>query len=328
MRTTSTPGISVVIPVYNEAACFSELHRRVLGILRGLDNPYELIYVDDASGDGSLELMRRAAEENPCVRYLSFSRNFGHQPAITAGLRHATGDVVVVMDGDLQDPPELIPRFLEKWKEGADVIYGLRRNRKENFFLRFCYSSFYRLFQKIADIQCPLDAGDFCLMDRSVLDVLNSLPERNRFVRGIRAWAGFRQEGVEYDRDARAAGETKYSLWSLFRLAVDGITSFSNFPLRLCIYMGWSIAGLSLLGLVGTIVARLFVPNVPIGWASVLAAIFFLGGVQLTMLGVVGIYIGRIHKEVQQRPHYLIRERGNFKSGEALQSIPGSPSPE
>jgi glycosyltransferase involved in cell wall biosynthesis len=224
----------------------------------------------------------------------------------------SSGDITVIMDGDLQDPPELIPKFISQWECGGDVVYASRKNRKENFILKTCYYLFYRLLQKMTEIPFPLDAGDFCLLDRRVLNVINGLPERSRFIRGMRAWSGFTQVGVEYDRDARTTGKTKYSVRQLFRLAVDGITGFSNFPLRLCVHLGWIIASLSLLGFLVTVICRFFIPDMPVGWASILASIFFLGGVQLTMLGVVGTYIGRIYKEVQRRPLYLFKGSGNL----------------
>lgn len=305
----SGPDLSIVVPVFNETAVFPELLRRVTAVLDSVALPSsEVIFVDDGSRDDTLEQVRAAAARDPRVKYLSFSRNFGHQVAVSAGIEHALGRRVVVMDGDLQDPPELIPRLLAKHAEGWEVVYAVRKNRKEGLVLKVCYKLFYRLMDHVADIDIPLDTGDFCLMDRRVADVLRSMPERNRFVRGIRAWAGFRQTAMPYDRDKRFAGKAKYNLARLLRLALDGITSFSDFPLRLCGYLGFAISALSLAGLVYSVVSKLFFNSTPQGWTSLTIAIFFIGGVQLLMLSVVGHYVARIYTEVRQRPLYVLKE--------------------
>lgn len=305
----SGPDLSIVVPVFNETAVFPELLRRITAVLDSLSLPSsEVIFVDDGSRDDTLTQIRAASQKDPRVKYLSFSRNFGHQVAVSAGIEHAHGKRVVILDGDLQDPPELIPTLVAKHAEGWEVVYAVRQNRKEGLLLRMCYKIFYRLMDHIADIDIPLDTGDFCLMDERVAQVLRGMPERNRFVRGIRAWAGFRQTALPYDRDKRFAGEAKYNLGRLLRLALDGITSFSDFPLRLCGYLGFTIAGLSLLGLVYSVISKIFFNSTPQGWTSLTIAIFFIGGVQLLMLSVVGHYVARIYTEVRQRPLYVLKD--------------------
>ncbi len=303
-----TKSISAVVPLLNESAVYSELYRRLTDALERIGGDYEIIFVDDGSHDDTLAQIRSSAANNPRVRYISFSRNFGHQAAVSAGLEAAVHDAVVVLDGDLQDPPEVIPDLLSKADEGWDVVYAVRRNRKENFLIKLCYFLFYRVLQRIADIQIPADSGDFCLMGRSVVNVLKSMPERNRYVRGIRAWAGFRQTALPYERDRRFAGKPKYSIGRYIRLAVDGIASFSQFPLRLCGYLGYFIAFLSVIGVVYGIISKLYFDLTPRGWTFTIIAIFFIGGVQLVMLSVVGAYIGRIYTEVQQRPLFVVKE--------------------
>lgn len=307
---TSGPDLSIVVPVFNETAVFPELLRRVTAVLNSLPaaQSSEVIFVDDGSHDDTLDQIRQAAARDARVKFLSFSRNFGHQVAVSAGIEHAFGRRVVVMDGDLQDPPELIPDLLSKHAEGWEVVYAVRKTRKEGILLKMCYSLFYRLMDRISDIPIPLDTGDFCLMDRRVADVLRRMPERNRFVRGIRAWAGFRQTALPYDRDKRFAGKAKYSLAHLIRLALDGATSFSDFPLRLSGYLGFVIAGLSVVGMIYSLISHYFFDATPQGWASITIAIFFIGGVQLLMISVVGHYVARIYTEVRQRPLYILKE--------------------
>lgn len=307
-----TPTISVVIPIYNEEDTCPELFSRLLKTLESLGESFEVIFVDDGSTDGTLSLVKKASSQDPRLKYLSLSRNFGHQIAISAGIDYARGEAVIVMDGDLQDPPELIPEFCQRWGGGHDVVYAIRKNRKENIFLRSCYSLSYAVIRKIADITIPPNAGDFCLMSRRVVDTITRMPERNRYLRGLRAWAGFRQVGLAYERDRRFTGKSKYSLMKLVKLAVDGMTSFSHFPLRLCGYLGYSMSFLSFLGFIVALVARLTIKDAPIGWFSTIVSIFFLGGIQLIMLSVVGSYIGRIYTEVQQRPLYVVKEAGNI----------------
>lgn len=312
-----SPRISAVIPVFNEEQVLPELCRRVSGALSPLGN-HEIILVDDGSTDGTLAGLRDEAKKNPSIKYVSLSRNFGHQTAVSAGLDYASGDAVMILDGDLQDPPELVAQFAAKWQEGWDVVYGVRQNRKEPFLLKTAYQLFYRLFQKISQVAVPLDAGDFCLIDRKVADVLKRMPERNRFLRGLRAWAGFRQTGLPYDRPARAKGKSKYNWTRLFRLAVDGITGFSDFPLTVCGYLGFTISFLSLLGFAWALARKVIFQDGPWGWASMMSAIFFLGGVQLIILSILGSYIARIYKEVQARPLFITKEVHGFTPSESF----------
>ena len=246
------------------------------------------------------------------VRVLRLSRNFGHQSAISAGIDHAVGDAVIVMDADLQDPPEAVPDLLAPWRQGHDVVYAIRQGRKENVLKRSAYGLFYRLLQQVANVEIPLDAGDFCVLDRRVADVLRQMPERNRFIRGIRSWVGFRQVGVPYNRAARFAGQPKYSLLKLLRLAFDGFFSFSYVPLRLASLFGLFVSFLGFLLSVWTVYKRFTLPEFPSGFATIVVGMMFLGGIQLIALGVIGEYVGRIFDEVKQRPLYIIGERWGF----------------
>jgi len=306
--------ISIVIPIYNESEVLPELYRRLQGAADLWQEPFEVILVDDGSTDGSLELMRDMAQRDPRFRVIRFSRNFGHQAAITAGLREVHGDAAVIMDGDLQDPPEELPRFLEQWRAGYDVVYAVRTHRKEGLLKRACYAAFYRMLAMISDIEIPLDSGDFCVMDRRVVDVLNhDLPEQIRFVRGLRAFAGFRQIGVSYSRDRRAAGEVKYTFTKLLRLALDGVFDFSLLPLRLATLLGFLIAVPSFLVGVFFIVHRVlgfrflgaYAKDTP-GLATLAVGMFCLGGIMLIIMGVLGEYVGRIYIEVKRRPTYIV----------------------
>jgi dolichol-phosphate mannosyltransferase len=308
--------ISVVIPVYNEARNISELHRRVTAAAPAWEDDYELILVDDGSYDETPKLLSDLVVSDSRVTVITLSRNFGHQAAISAGIRIATGDAVVIMDGDLQDPPEELPRFLAKWREGYQVVYAIRTKRKEGLWKRTCYAMFYRFLRLISDIDIPLDSGDFCVMDRRVVEVLNQeMPEQIRFVRGLRAFAGFRQIGVPYERHERAAGEAKYTFRKLLALALDGIFDFSIFPLRLAVYFGFIMSATSGVLGVSIVIRRIFgirlfghAPGDVPGFASLALAMFFLGGVILIMLGVMGEYIGRIYIEVKRRPFYIVEK--------------------
>ena len=303
--------LSAVIPVFNEEPVLPEFHRRLTAALEQLGWPYECIYVDDGSRDRSLQILRTFAAADSRVVLISLSRNFGHQAALTAGLDYASGDVVAVLDADLQDPPELIPSLCERLGEGFEVVFAIRSSRQEGVVKRFCYRSFYLLLSRIAEVDIYPNAGDFCVMDRRVVDVLREARERNRFVRGIRSWAGFRQTGLEYDRPARHSGETHYSWMRLVRLAGDGIFSFSHVPLRLALYGGiLGVAGsfaLAILIIVRRLLQQSFVPGVTL----TIVLVLFFGGVQLLMGGILGEYIGRIYDEVKSRPLYVIRERVN-----------------
>jgi polyisoprenyl-phosphate glycosyltransferase len=278
--------------------------------------------VDDGSRDGSLRMMKEIALKDHNFKIVKLSRNFGHQAAISAGIKTASGDCVIIMDGDLQDPPEELNRFLDKWREGYDVVYAIRTKRKEGFFKKIAYSVFYRVLHLISDIDIPLDSGDFCVMDRKVVDVLNNtLPEKNRFVRGLRAFAGFKQIGVKYERAERAAGEVKYTFRKLLKLALDGLFDFSTFPLRLATYFGFIIAIPSFAIGLFFIIHRIFgfkifghSPNDTPGVATLAVGMYFLGGVTLIILGIIGEYLGRIYSEVKQRPFYIIEETYSYKT--------------
>lgn len=299
---------SIVIPVYNEEETVPELVRRVRAVIGTLDAPADVILVDDGSRDGTMELLRNAHREDARFKVVSFSRNFGHQTAISAGIDHARGDAVILMDGDLQDPPEVIPDFVAKWKEGYDVVYAVRTKRKENVLKRAAYAVFYRMLRKLSYLDIPLDSGDFCLMDRKVAETLRRLPERNRFVRGLRTWAGFRQTGLAYERDRRFAGRPKYTLRKLFGLAYDGLFSFSTAPLRWAVYSGFGAAALAFVGGLWVVYEKLVHGIAIAGWTSTIVIITFFGGAILLTLGLVGEYVARIFDEVKQRPTYVVRE--------------------
>jgi dolichol-phosphate mannosyltransferase len=292
-----------------------ELFRRVTSAGQTWGCDWEAVCVDDGSADRTWELIVRQHQRDSRWLGLSLSRNFGHQSAVSAGLFHAQGDAVVVLDADLQDPPEVLSRFLEKWRAGFQVVYGVRTLRKEGWFKRACYWGFYRLLARVSPTNIPLDSGDFCLMDRRVVEVLRQMPERNRFVRGLRAWAGFRQVGVEYERDARLAGEAKYTLRRLSRLALDGLFSFSTVPLSLVSQAGLWISGLALLGILWTLTTKLFsdyfaqwgFPPVQ-GFTTIVISVLFLGGIQLLSLGIIGEYLGRVYDEVKRRPPWVIAD--------------------
>jgi dolichol-phosphate mannosyltransferase len=303
---------SLVVPLYNEEAGISELYGRLKAVMDMLDGPTELILVNDGSQDRTLEMIRQLHEQNPAVSYLSLARNFGHQVAVTAGLNFARGQAVVVLDGDLQDPPELIPEMIEKWRQGYQVVYAQRIKRhRESWFKRFAAYTSYRIIKYLADIDIPTDTGDFCLMDRKVVDVINAMPERNRYIRGLRAWVGFNQTAVRFERDPRFAGEVKYTFRKLLRLAMDGMFSFSKLPLRLSTYLGLSSALLALFMSCLVVYWRLYYPDSPLrGFTTVMIVIFFLGSIQLITIGILGEYIGRIYEEVKSRPLYTLSEVG------------------
>jgi len=303
---------SVVIPVFDEEENLESLYHRLSRVLKALFNDYEIIFVDDGSTDNSLKVIKKFRETDERIKIIIFSRNFGHQIAITAGLDYTCGSVVIVMDADLQDPPEVIPQLVEKWKEGYDTVYAIRESRKDPILKRAIAFTFYRLLQRMSDIDIPIDAGDFRLMSRRVVDILKAMRERNRFVRGLASWAGFRQSSIRYARDRRYTGKSKYTLWKLARLAFDGVTSFSRFPLRLAIYLGLVVSLVSFFYAAKIIIDTLLFGRTVPGWATLMAAVLFLGGVQLVVVGIVGGYIGRVYVEVQQRPLYLIKQKIGF----------------
>ena len=306
--------LSVVIPIFNEEPNLRELHRRLGEVLPALADEFEIVFVDDGSRDGTLEVLAELASRDAVVKYLSFSRNFGHEIASTAGLDHADGDAVVLMDGDLQDPPESISELVAKWREGFDVVYAVRRSRHgEGLAKRLTAKLFYRMLRWLAGIDLPLDAGDFRLMDRKVVDAFRQFRERERFVRGLVAWMGFRQSAIAYDRPARYAGRTKYNFWRLTALAADAVSAFSRVPLRAVSIVGLIasvLTGLGVLvvvgqGLVGGFAGR--------GQALATAAMLFFGGVQLLVLGLLGEYLGKIYRETQRRPLYFVRQQHGFE---------------
>jgi polyisoprenyl-phosphate glycosyltransferase len=302
-----SPDLSVVMPVFNEQENLLILHERLSTVLKQTGLSYEIIFVDDGSRDGSLELLGDLAAADPYVLVVELARNFGHQVAISAGLDHARGNGVIVMDSDLQDPPEALPQFIAQWREGHDVVYAIRAQRKEHWLKRTAYAAFYRLLQRVANIEIPLDAGDFCIMDRRVVDLLVGMPERNRFVRGIRSWVGLDQVGLAYERHARHAGKPKFTFTRLIYLALDGLISFSYVPLRVITMFGFCISLLSIVLAVFYAIKKLTVGLNPPGFATLIVAVFFLAGMQLITIGVIGEYVGRIFEEVKRRPLYVVR---------------------
>jgi len=313
-RAGGKPLLSAVIPCYNESAVLPFLQQRLGMVLDGFDDPWEVVFVDDGSTDDTYEQLARMHAQDPRFKVISFSRNFGHQTAVLAGLSHTSGAVVAVLDADLQDPPEILTECLKQWREGFEVIYCVRRNRKENVLKRSLYNLFYRVLRFFSETQIPLDSGDFCLMDRRVVDVIVNMQERNVFVRGLRAWSGFRQKALIYDRAARAAGETKYPFLKLCRLAADGIFSFSAVPLRMATWFGvLSAVGCGIFGffiILWRLLGFSFMGHVPAelpGWTAGAVLVIFFGGVQLIFLGVLGEYVGRIYEEVKARPRWVLR---------------------
>jgi dolichol-phosphate mannosyltransferase len=301
-----SPELSAVIPLHDEQDNLIELRARLDRALETLGVSYEIVLVDDGSRDQTARLIEAWQADDPRVAAVHLSRNFGHQAAVSAGLDHARGRAVVVMDGDLQDPPELIPRLIERWRDGFDVVYAVRRRRREGLIKRIAYAAFYRLLRAISDLDIPLDSGDFCLMDRRVVEALGQLPERRRFVRGLRSFVGFRQVGVEYDRPARRAGSSKYPFRALLGLAIDGLVSFSSYPLRLVTYLGMASAALAAVLTVWVFVDAFQHQTAPRGWASTIVAVLFMGSVQLISLGIIGEYIRLIFVESKGRPSYIV----------------------
>lgn len=297
--------LSVIVPLFNEEEIIAKTFEVLEGELRGID--HELIFVNDGSTDRTREILEGLLSGTPHNKLVNFSRNFGHQAAFSAGMKHATGDAVVIIDGDLQDPPALIRDMLEKWKEGYQVIYAQRRKRKgETFFKRATAHLFYKTLRALTSIDIPIDTGDFRLMDRSVVDQLNNMPERNRFLRGLVCWVGFRRTGILYDRAERTAGKSKYPFRKMTRLAMDGITSFSSTPLKISFYTGLFATFIAFALFVWSVLEKFLNPATTVpGWASLMTAIVFFGGVQLVCIGILGEYIGRIYDEVKQRPLYI-----------------------
>ena len=314
MARAESGTLDIVVPCFNEEAVIEQTHRRLAQVAGSISVVRTtLIYVDDGSRDDTLLKLRAIAAGDPHVRIVALSRNFGHQYALTAGLDASTGDAVAVIDADLQDPPEVILEMVARWRAGADVVYGVRATRQgETAFKRGTAHVFYRLLQTLGNADIPADVGDFRLLDRRVVDTLRDMPERDRFLRGLVVWAGFRHEGVSYERLPRAAGQTKFPFRRMFSFALDGIFSFSTVPLRLASYFGFFVSALSMAGIVFAFYIKLFTVGVVPGWAAQWIGTLFLGGVQLLSLGVIGEYVGRIYGEVKRRPLYVVKERIGF----------------
>ena len=302
--------MSVIVPCYNEEAVLRHCHSRLTRVLESnYGNEFEIIYIDDGSTDHSQEILRSLHRDSPQTRVIMLSRNFGHQAAVTAGLTAAKGQCVVIMDADLQDPPEVIPDMVSRWQEGYEVIYGVREMRAgESSFKLKSAQIFYRLINKLSDVEIPLDTGDFRLLDRRAVDAMLAMPERHRLLRGMSSWIGFRQFGFKYARDARFAGETKYPLGKMINLALDGIFSFSTVPLRFVTTLGICTAMLAVAGILYSLIVRIFTPHWVPGWATLILAILLMGGVQMFGFGILGEYIGRIYTEIKQRPLFVVRE--------------------
>jgi dolichol-phosphate mannosyltransferase len=322
------PKISVIVPCFNEEAVLPQLFQRLATVAATWAMDCEIICVDDGSRDRTWELLKAQNQKDPRWRSLSFARNFGHQVAVSAGLFHATGDAVVILDADLQDPPEQIFRLIEKWRAGYQVVYAVRTKRDDAVLKQFLAWGFYRLLSKAVPFNVPADAGDFCLLDRRVVEVLNALPERNRYLRGLRAWSGFRQIGMEFERHARAAGTPQYTFRKSLRLAMDGVFSFSTVPLRLATYLGLIVSLVAFLGALFTLCQKIFAEQFakfgmtpgPHGIPTLVISTLFLGGVQLICLGILGEYLGRIYDEVKGRPHWIIQD----SAGLDAKTVPGS----
>ncbi len=313
------PKYSFIIPVYNEEETLLEMYRRVRAVMDRMDGAVELIMVNDGSRDRSLSLLRDLHEKDSRVCYLSLARNFGHQIAVTAGLNYVRGDAIVILDADLQDPPELIPDLVEKWRQGYQVVYAQRtQRRQESWLKRLPAYVFYRLMQRLADVDIPLDTGDFCLMDRRVVDVLNRMPEHNRYIRGLRSWVGLPQTSIHFEREPRFAGDVKYTFRKSLSLAANGLVTFSRVPLRLSTYVGLLAAAVAILMAILVLYWRIFTPHSPLtGFATILIAVFFLGAVQLVSIGILGEYVGRIYEEVKGRPLYVLSEVAGFTEEQA-----------
>ncbi|MBS4057617.1 MAG: glycosyltransferase family 2 protein [Bacteroidales bacterium] len=301
--------ISVVVPIFNEELGLPELYDRLVASLEPITPDFELIFVNDASRDNSLLLLRQLAGHDKRVKFISFSRNFGHQIAVTAGLEHSAGKAVVIIDGDLQDPPELIPEMVAQYQKGFKVVYARRRSRTgESFFKKLTAKLFYRILVRLTGVKIPIDTGDFRLIDRVIVEQLKLMPEPNKFLRGQIAWMGFRQTFVEFDRDARKYGKTGYPLSKMLRFALDGITAFSDVPLKLATTAGFAVSFIALLVIIYALIAHFFLDETITGWTSLIVSSMFIGGIQLISIGIIGEYISRINNSVRQRPLYIVEE--------------------
>ena len=307
--------VTLVIPMYYEEKVVEECYKRVKSNLEKLTNyEHEIIFVNDGSKDKTLELLEKIAENDKCVKIVSFSRNFGHQAAVTAGLQYVTGDAIVIMDADLQDPPELIPDMLKLWEEGNEVIYGKRKSRKgESHFKLFTAKMFYKTLNALSDVEIPKDTGDFRLVDRKVVDIINTLPEHNKFLRGLFSWVGYKQKAFEYERKERFAGETKYPLKKMIKLASDGIISFSTKPLKIVGGLGIITILISLIILIYSLISYFTGHSAQAGWTSLIVTVTLLSGVQLLSLWIISEYIGRIYDDTKKRPQYIIDKKINIE---------------
>lgn len=313
--TLAPAGISIIVPCYNEQEVIQETHRRLCEIAGDLDDKIEFIYVDDGSSDDTLAILRKIQLEDARVRIIAFSRNFGHQIAVTAGMDAARGEAAIVIDADLQDPPPVIVQMVELWHQGYDVVYGRRLKRDgETAFKRATAGIFYRMLNKLSEVPIPLDTGDFRLMSRPVLDAMKTLRETDRFIRGMVSWVGFRQIELPYERAPRYAGTSKYPFWKMVRFASDGIMSFSIVPLRLASWIGLTAAIIGFVGIVYALLMRLFTNNWVTGWTLLFITILFMAGVQLMMLGILGEYVGRIYRSGKERPLYIVSGRYGFEN--------------
>jgi len=304
---------SIILPVYNEAQNIFQIYKRTKNVLRKLRNTHEFILINDGSRDTSFIQLQKLHRQDKTVKIINFSRNFGHQTAVTAGLQFAQGKYVAILDADLQDPPEVLPEFFNKLEEGYDTVYAIRRKRKEHIVKRFLYSTFYRLLKFISTTDIPLDSGDFCVMNSRVVRAINSLPERNRFIRGIRSWVGFKSIGIEYERAARYAGNSKYTYTKLMKLAFDGLFSFSYVPLQLMFAFGLISLAFSFIGILIVFYLRFFTNTLVPGFATTIILVLFIGGLQLFSFGIVGEYVRRIYDEIKQRPQYIIESLVGIK---------------
>lgn len=304
---------SVVVPAYNEQEVLEETYRRLTEVMEQTKETYEIIFINDGSRDRTYEIAESLCKRDSRIKLINFSRNFGHQIAVTAGMEYSSGQAIVIIDADLQDPPHVILEMIKKWKEGYDVVYGQRLKREgETFFKKFTAKCFYRLLNKMTSMEIPVDTGDFRLIDRKVCDVMNQLKEKNRYVRGLVSWVGFKQTAVEYKRESRFAGETKYPLKKMIKLATDAILSFSYKPLRLAGFVGGILSACSFIYLIVVIIQKLFTETTQPGWASIFAIILFFNGVSLILHSITGEYVGRIYEETKNRPLYIVRKTINF----------------
>lgn len=322
--------ISLVIPVFDEETNVEEMYKRCLRVLMDVSSAYEMIFIDDGSTDRTLGKLREIAATDQDVKVLSLSRNFGHQAAVTAGLEHAMGDAIIIIDGDLQDPPELIPDMIDKWRQGYHVVYAKRRRRmEEGIFKKGTAFLFYRVFRLLTPTKIPLDTGDFRLMDRVVVDALINMRERNRFIRGLVSWVGFRQTGVEFERKKRFSAETKYPVKKMIRFASNAIFSFSDKPLKIATLIGGGASALGFVMILWGLYSKFFMAETTVrGWTSVFVAVLFLGGVQLFAIGIIGEYVSRIYDECKGRPIYIIGEKINYAKDTDCNNYPSSSAPE